>query len=278
MDASPWVAMSAMQKAIRRGREDLALSAAATLLRDASLLHLALRVSCVPHIGGAFFGRVLSENGCACVREGVVCSGFGLSQQGLELGEDLLDQVEVGRVFGQEHEARPGTFPRMACRTALALVGAEIAAEDNDVARLQRRREELFDIGAEALAVNRAVEQAGRINPVIAKSGKKRRGLPAAMRNLVDEALAFRRPAAQPGHVGLGPGLVDEHQSPGIDAALIGSPARAMAAYVRAVLLARDEGLFLNVTPILRKKRLIIEVSALTPSALRPESGDRKVA
>jgi hypothetical protein len=35
MDASPWVAMSAMQKATRRGREDLALSAAATLLRDA---------------------------------------------------------------------------------------------------------------------------------------------------------------------------------------------------------------------------------------------------
>jgi replication-associated recombination protein RarA len=35
MDASPWVAMSTMQKAIRRGREDLALSAAVTLLRDA---------------------------------------------------------------------------------------------------------------------------------------------------------------------------------------------------------------------------------------------------
>jgi hypothetical protein len=35
MDASPWVAMSAMQKAIRRGREDLAFRAAATLLRDA---------------------------------------------------------------------------------------------------------------------------------------------------------------------------------------------------------------------------------------------------
>jgi hypothetical protein len=35
MDASPWVAMSVLQKAIRRGREDLALSAAVTLLRDA---------------------------------------------------------------------------------------------------------------------------------------------------------------------------------------------------------------------------------------------------
>jgi hypothetical protein len=35
MDASPWLAMSVLQKAIRRGREDLALSAATTLLRDA---------------------------------------------------------------------------------------------------------------------------------------------------------------------------------------------------------------------------------------------------
>jgi hypothetical protein len=39
-----------------------------------------------------------------------------------------------------------------------------------------------------------------------------------------------------------------------------------MAADVRTILLACDEGLFLTVTPILRKKRLIIEVSALTPS------------
>ena len=32
LDVSPWLAMSVMQKAIRRGREDLALGAAATLL------------------------------------------------------------------------------------------------------------------------------------------------------------------------------------------------------------------------------------------------------
>jgi hypothetical protein len=38
-----------------------------------------------------------------------------------------------------------------------------------------------------------------------------------------------------------------------------------VATDVRAILLARDEGLFLSVTPIRRKKRLIIEVSALTP-------------
>ena len=35
MTLSPWVAMSLLQKAVRRGRSDLALRAAATLLRDA---------------------------------------------------------------------------------------------------------------------------------------------------------------------------------------------------------------------------------------------------
>jgi hypothetical protein len=48
MDASPWVAMSAMQKAIRRGREDLALSAAATLLRNAPD-KLWRRVGCIAY-------------------------------------------------------------------------------------------------------------------------------------------------------------------------------------------------------------------------------------
>ena len=67
--------------------------------------------------------------------------------------------VEVGGVFRQEHEAGsdiPDRLPH-----CLSLVGAEIV-EDHDVARLERRDEELFDIGVEALAVDGPVEQAGR--------------------------------------------------------------------------------------------------------------------
>jgi hypothetical protein len=48
MDASPWLAMSAMRKAIRRGRADLALSAAVTLLRDAPD-KLWRRVGCIAY-------------------------------------------------------------------------------------------------------------------------------------------------------------------------------------------------------------------------------------
>ena len=106
---------------------------------------MALRVSCVFHIGSAFFRRVLSEDGCACVGDSVVCSGFGLSQQSLELGEDLLDRIEVRGVFGQKHEARPDVSDRSSY--GLCPVGAEVV-EDDDVARLEGRNEELFNIGA----------------------------------------------------------------------------------------------------------------------------------
>ena len=150
-------------------------------------------------------------------------------------------------------------------------MGAEIV-EDHDVAWLEGRDKKLLDIGAKALAVDGTVEQAGRVNPIVAKSGEERRGLPASLRDLVDEALSLRRPAAKPCHVGFRPGLIDEDQTPGVNEPLIGSPARAMAAYVLAILLARDEGLFLNVTPILRKKRLIIEVSAFTPRSAKRRS------
>jgi hypothetical protein len=58
----------------------------------------------------------------------------------------------------------------------------------------------------------------------------------------------------------------------GIDEPLIGSPTRAMPSYVRAIPLLRDEGSFLNVTPIRRKKRLIVEVSALRPRSAKRRS------
>ena len=169
---------------------------------------------------------------------------------------------KIRGVFGQKNETRTDVADRPS--HGLPLVGPQIV-EDDDVARLEGRDEELLDVGVKAFAVDGLVEQAGRFDAVAAQRGEEGRGFPVAVRNLVDEPLALGRPTAQAGHVGLGPGLVDKDQTPGIDEALIGAPSFAVAAYVRTILFARDEGLFLNVTPIRRKKRLIIEVSALTP-------------
>ena len=80
-----------------------------------------------------------------------VASRSRLSQQGFELGEDLLDRIEVGRVFRQKHKARADVPDRPS--HGLSLVGAEVV-QDHDVARLEGGREELFDIGVEALAVD----------------------------------------------------------------------------------------------------------------------------
>jgi len=130
---------------------------------------LALPVSCVLEVFGAFGGRVLGEDFTACVGDRLVASGFGLSQQSLELGEDLLDGVEVGGVFGQEDE--PGADSSDGLPHPLPLVGAEIV-EDHSVARLEGRDEELLDIGAETFAVDRAVEQAGRIDGSLRRAAR----------------------------------------------------------------------------------------------------------
>jgi hypothetical protein len=152
---------------------------------------LGLRVSCVLEVCGAFGGRVLGEDFAAGVADGFGASRPDLSEQGLELGEDLLDGVEVGGVFRQEQETGSDVPDRLPHR--LSFVGAEIV-EDDDVARLQRRREKLIDISAETLAVDGSVEQAGRVDAIVAKSGEERRGLPLALRDLVDEAFSLRRP------------------------------------------------------------------------------------
>jgi hypothetical protein len=49
----------------------------------------------------------------------------------------------------------------------VALVAGEVV-HDHDVARNERRHQNLIDIGVEAFAVDRAVEQAGRFDAVVA--------------------------------------------------------------------------------------------------------------
>jgi hypothetical protein len=51
----------------------------------------------------------------------------------LELGEELFDRIEVGRVFRQKQQPCAGGADRLAHR--LALVAAEVV-EDDDVAGL----------------------------------------------------------------------------------------------------------------------------------------------
>src|SRR5215210_4961663 len=86
------------------------------------------------------------------------------------------------------------------------------------------------------------------------------------------EALTLWRPAAQPGHVGGRPRLVDEHEAGRIEIELAVEPLFPSAQNVGAVLLGCMGGLFLNVRPARSRKVQIVPTDAETPASPRSRS------
>src|SRR5205807_6505145 len=116
----------------------------------------------------------------------------GFAEAGLELGEHLLDRVEVGAVGREVSEFRARGLDGLA--NALDLVRAEIVHHD-DVAGPKGRREELLGPGAEDLPVDRAVDDARGVDAVEPERGDKGAGLPMAVRHAGYEPLAPGRTA-----------------------------------------------------------------------------------
>ena len=125
----------------------------------------------------------------------------------------------------------------------LALVAAEVI-ENDDVGRLQRGDEDIFDVETEQLAVDRTIDDPWRVDPIVAQGSEEGHRLPMTIRRLGFEPSAPDAPSPQGRHIGLGPGLIDENKPPGIDLPLIGFPARPLAGDIRPVLLARQNAFF----------------------------------
>ena len=104
----------------------------------------------------------------------------------------------------------------MAWPNGLAFVAAQIV-HHHQLVRPERGNEHFLDVGAEAFAVDRTVDEPRRLDAVVAKRGDEGHGFPMAVGNFGDEPLAAPRPASQRLHVGLRLRLVDEHQTLGID-------------------------------------------------------------
>lgn len=131
----------------------------------------------------------------------------------LQLGEHLLDRIEIGAVGREEQEPRalgPDRGP-----DGWPFVAGEIV-HDDDVAGRECRAELFFDPCGEAGGVDRLIEDERRVDPVAAQRGDEGHRLPVAVWHLGVEPLADRCPASQRCHVGLGPGLIDEDQAAGI--------------------------------------------------------------
>ena len=115
---------------------------------------------------------------------------------------------------------------------------------DDDVAGLQGRHEELLDIGAESFTVYGSFEHAWRGELIAAQRADKGQRAPAPVRREAAQAPAFRPPAPERRHVGPDPRLVDEHEPFGIEPALPGLPALAMAGDIGAGPLKSEQTFF----------------------------------
>ena len=98
------------------------------------------------------------------------------ANEGLALREAELDGIEVRAVGWQVPEGGPGSLA--GALDAGDLVGPESVGND-DVAGLPGRHQDLFDVGADALAIDRAVEDPRCGQPRDPHRGEKRAGLPA---------------------------------------------------------------------------------------------------
>ena len=122
-------------------------------------------------------------------------------------------------------------------------------------AEAQFGNEDLGHIGFEGIAVDRAIQDKGRDHAAQRERADERRGFPMAVGNADPQTLAPEAAPMTAGHVGCGPGLVDEHQALGIEIELPLEPGLAPAQDVRTGLLARMSGLFLRVILWRLKKR-----------------------
>ena len=110
---------------------------------------------------------------------------------------------------------------------------AEVVHND-DVTWSERRDQMLGNIGPKAFTIDRAVKDIRCCELVATQCPQECHRAPSSMWCKAVQPLTLRAPAAQRRHVGLDPGLVDEHQVVWIEAALPILPASASPNYVAA--------------------------------------------
>lgn len=158
-----------------------------------------------------------------------------------ELGEDLLNRVQVRAVGGQEQQVSLGFADRLS--HGLSLVAPEIV-DHRHITGAQGWNAHVLDGGPECFAVHWTVQNERRVDPIMTQRCDEGHGAPVTMWCAPDQAFAFGCPTPQRCHVGLGPCFINEHEAARVDPALMSLPAGTAATHVWAVLFLGALGLF----------------------------------
>src|SRR5215213_3116677 len=223
-------------------------------------------ISCSGEVVDAFAGCEGLEQATDRGPEALEGALGGFAQERLELGEGVLDGVEVGRVGRKIEQPCAGRLDQGSHSRSFV---ARQVVQDHNIARPQGGDEDLLNIGLECRAVDRAVQHEGRHEAARAQPGHEGGCLPAPVRYADPKASPTRSPPVAPGPVGRGPGLVDEHEPRRIKVELALEPGLAPLANIRPVLLGGMRRLFLRVILWRRQKRQSALTRTCAPCAAK---------
>ena len=141
-------------------------------------------------------------------------------------------------------EGRIGSRPWLRSPfNAFGHVNARIVHE-YDVALLQSRREELFDIGLERFAVHGAFEYKRCSHTVVTQCGDEGDGLPISVKHFLDERFTLRCSPIQTCNRRRHGGFIDKYQPSRIEFLLSSLQSATGGGYVRAILLGCPQTFF----------------------------------
>ena len=201
------------------------------------------RIAAMSKVVAAFGWIIAGHGGANCVPQDLPCATAGLAQDRLQLRKRQLNRIEVRTVFRQKPELRADGFDRSSHRGAL--VTREVV-HDDDVARRERWRQDLLDVGQKTGAVDRAIKHGRRGEACHAQRPEKRRGVPAAIRRVVGDPGAGQPAAIAANQIGPHTTLIEKHEARGIERRRRGAPDRAGAADVSAIVFRRVYRFFLT--------------------------------
>jgi hypothetical protein len=171
----------------------------------------------------------------------IECPGSRRSEERLELGERLFDRIKVGTVRRQKPDVRADGFNR---RADLRLFVHHEVIEDDDIARAERRHQNLFDVGEKADIVDRAIEDRRSADPVDRQRGDHRRRLPMTAGRVVVQPDAPRAATVAAQEIGRDTALVQKDVLAGVVQRQRVTPRAALRGDVRPSLFVGVYGFF----------------------------------
>ena len=163
------------------------------------------------------------------------------AQERFQFGEREFDRIEVGTVGRQESEVRAGGLDR---GPHLGLFVHRQVVEDDDVAAVQRRHQDLLDVGQEARIVDGAIEDRGRGQAVRPQRDDDRVRLPVTARRVIVEARAPETPTVAAKQVGRDAAFIEKDVLPRVAERQPVSPAAALSGDVGAPLFVGVDRFF----------------------------------